>query len=246
MIELELLRFRLDRLTGDAVKVGVYLATTKHEDDRAVADARWCRAVAKKIGLAPPGVAKAVKELAKEGIIAFDARRKIATPAISMSQAPLNLALVSSSPSDQHENDAAGRGSGTGDPPWLRGGERSEPKIARARGRASDAAADPHPHRVVTDAFTELYREANGGADPTWDGKAHGQVKSLLKKHPAAEVVRRAEIMFRERRRWPKPPYDLGTLVAHFDKFAVAGGTGGVVGDRHKTGVTYYGEITDG
>ena len=75
----------------------------------------------------------------------------------------------------------------------------------------------------VVRGFHELYLAAYS-ARPTWNGKAGAQVKQLLKAgHSAEEILRRARIMFGDpRRSFPEPPYDLGTLVAHFDRFAVS------------------------
>lgn len=81
-------------------------------------------------------------------------------------------------------------------------------------------------------------------ARASWGPKQGSIVKALLKQHPAAEIIRRARIMFFEPRRWPSPPYDVGTLSVHFDKFAVSR-AGGMVGDASKTGAGYYGEVDD-
>ncbi len=91
-----------------------------------------------------------------------------------------------------------------------------------------------------------MFAECNGGARPLWRGKEGAIVKRLLKTHDADEIIRRARIMFYEKRRFPAPPYDIGTLSAHFDKFAASAKAGGIAGlDKSKTGAAYYGKVTD-
>lgn len=81
--------------------------------------------------------------------------------------------------------------------------------------------------RRFTDAFTALWREAAGTANgPTWDAKTGAQVKRLLAKPGGCdEAIRRAGILFRAPPAWLAKGGgipDLGTLVAHWDKLAVA------------------------
>lgn len=83
------------------------------------------------------------------------------------------------------------------------------------------------------EAFDSGYRSAYG-AKPTWSEKQVGQVKYLLRKHSAEEVKRRIANMFRSPPDWLKPPFDVGTLVQHFDKFAVSAVRDG--GESHPGG----------
>jgi hypothetical protein len=94
-----------------------------------------------------------------------------------------------------------------------------------------DPAPDGAPgHRDVVAKFDTLYKQAAGGRSPSWGQKQGGQIKTLLSKHSAAEVIRRMEILF-----WAPPRFlvgsvpDLETLVQHFDKL-VAPASQSVIG----------------
>jgi hypothetical protein len=73
----------------------------------------------------------------------------------------------------------------------------------------------------VVARFDLLYKQRSGGASPSWGEKQGGMIKGLLGKHPAAEIIRRIEILF-----WHPPQFlsgsipDIATLVQHFDKLA--------------------------
>ncbi len=73
-------------------------------------------------------------------------------------------------------------------------------------------------HQATIALFDELFRAASGGAKPSWGAKQGKQIRALLKRHGAAEVQTRIRRLFSGALEWPAPPYDLGTLVAHFDK----------------------------
>jgi hypothetical protein len=103
----------------------------------------------------------------------------------------------------------------------------------------------PGPHKTVIDAIHRMFVDRYG-SKPTWDKKTTAIVARLLKLHPPEEIIRRAEIMFFEPRRFPLGPYDVGSLSVHFDKFAASTPSSGPVDrDRRKTGSTYYGDVTD-
>lgn len=68
-------------------------------------------------------------------------------------------------------------------------------------------------------AFDAAFRAQNGAA-PTWGAKQGAQVRELVTKHSAAEVQRRIGVLFTAPPSWLVPPFDLGTLVQHFDKLA--------------------------
>lgn len=83
------------------------------------------------------------------------------------------------------------------------------------------AAAPTGEHQQFIAEFEALYIAANSGSRPTWGKKQGGWVRDLLKRPGGfADAVRRAQNMFHAPPDWPPPPHDLGTLVAHFDKFA--------------------------
>jgi hypothetical protein len=66
------------------------------------------------------------------------------------------------------------------------------------------------------DRFDRYYRDAYG-TRPTWGAKQGAMLKRLLSAHGLDEVLARMERLFRGID-WPKPPYDLGVLVAQFDR----------------------------
>lgn len=71
------------------------------------------------------------------------------------------------------------------------------------------------------EAFDAAYRLAYS-VKPTWGVKQVGQIKGLIGKHGAEEVQRRIRNLFASPPDWLQPPFDVGTLVQHFDKFALA------------------------
>lgn len=113
--------------------------------------------------------------------------------------------------------------------------ETRSPLAPRAVGQANldipFQAAPPVPrprkeptsdHQRVIAAFDTRYRD-RFGHPPTWGPKQAAQVKQLIAKHPADEVIRRIAILF------DSPPAflaasapDVGTLVQHFDKLVTA------------------------
>lgn len=88
--------------------------------------------------------------------------------------------------------------------------------------RAPRAARPPSGDRqTFIHRFTELFSAKSLGTAPDWkSGKAQGHVTTLLAKEGGvAEAIRRAENMFCAPPPFPKPPFDIGTLVLHWDKF---------------------------
>jgi hypothetical protein len=108
--------------------------------------------------------------------------------------------------------------------PNPQGSSLSNPGIqGSGNPKGGDAADKPPPpdFRRFTDSFNELYAEANGGAKPSWGSKQGNQVKQLIAQLGGTdEAIRRATNMFRHPPSWLEPPYDLGTLLAHADKFS--------------------------
>lgn len=79
--------------------------------------------------------------------------------------------------------------------------------------------ANPDLQQAI-DAFHAAYRDAFG-VKPTWGGKQVGQLKPLVAKHGAGEVVRRVGVLASAPPTFLRgSPWDVGTLVAHFDKLA--------------------------
>lgn len=93
-----------------------------------------------------------------------------------------------------------------------------DPLPAR-RGRPAAAPGHAETIALFDQRFTEAY-----GAKPSWGGKQGKLVSALLKRHGAEEVQARIARLFDGELDWPAPPYDLGTLVAHFDKLVGGGG----------------------
>lgn len=105
--------------------------------------------------------------------------------------------------------------------------EREKEGNARARkaSRGNGAASPLAPSSPLLDFFTATYARANGGSAPTWNPRNRKVLADLAAQHGEDEVRRRIGIMFGDlERRFPRPPYDLATLAAHFDKFAKASG----------------------
>lgn len=103
-----------------------------------------------------------------------------------------------------------------------------------ARVRSRKPADTVDGYQATVDAFHVRYSGAYGGAKPTWGAKQGAALKRLLKQHGAPEVQRRMAILFDSPPSWLKGPYDVGTLVQHFDKLvgveSAAGGPSGTVG----------------
>lgn len=94
---------------------------------------------------------------------------------------------------------------------------RGEEKVAPASGAKSPKA--PPGYAEVIAAFDARYESAYQ-AKPTWNSRTGKQVKELLARHSQAEVTRRIDILFSSPPAFLKPPFDIGTLVQHFDKLA--------------------------
>lgn len=88
------------------------------------------------------------------------------------------------------------------------------------------------PHAEVVDCFNDHYRQAYGSG-ATWGDKQGAMVKGLLASHSVDKIRRHIANLFERPPAHLKPPFDLGTLVANFDKLADAPRAGGFV-DRKK------------
>ncbi len=88
--------------------------------------------------------------------------------------------------------------------------------------KKAEATAAPSQHQPAVDAFDGYYKRTHGGAKPTWNGKTIAQVKTLVGKHGAQEVVRRISVLELTPPSFPPSPWDIGTFVQHFDKCAVS------------------------
>jgi Sec-independent protein translocase protein TatA len=85
----------------------------------------------------------------------------------------------------------------------------------------SRAIAKPATGYTETVALFDRLFFAQNGVKPTWGAKQGAQLKALLERHGAPEVQRRTEILFAGRGpAFIRSPFDLGTLVMHFDKLA--------------------------
>jgi hypothetical protein len=112
----------------------------------------------------------------------------------------------------------------------------ADPRLAGVVERAREVAGVPgvttagHPELTeAIDGFHELYLEARG-AKPTWGGKQVAKLNRFMlgARVGAAEVLRRARVMFSMAGRWPvEHGGDLDALVTHFDKFAGGDSAGG-------------------
>lgn len=94
---------------------------------------------------------------------------------------------------------------------------------SRDRSRSAAPAAPAAPgYQAVVARFDSAYRAQNGGAKPTWGDKPGAQLKRLIAQHGADEVLARIDRLFGGAlASWCHPPYDVGTLVAQFDRLAV-------------------------
>lgn len=72
-------------------------------------------------------------------------------------------------------------------------------------------------YQETVDAFDAAYR-AEYRTKPTWNGKSCATIKRLVKEHGASTVQARIAALFKAPPTWLQPPFDVGTLAAHFDK----------------------------
>lgn len=84
------------------------------------------------------------------------------------------------------------------------------------------ARAPSGPHQEAIAAFDAYYRDQNGGAKPTWNGRTAKLMATLVKAHGLDEVRRRLRVLAVTPPSFPPAPWDMGTLSQHFDKLAVA------------------------
>lgn len=94
-----------------------------------------------------------------------------------------------------------------------------DPKTAHTAALA--LTRDSAFHRAV-DGFHELFKAHRRGASPAWGEKQGAMIKKLLARVQGdpERVLEYARRMFAMAPRWPAENPDLGTLVAHWDKFA--------------------------
>jgi hypothetical protein len=74
--------------------------------------------------------------------------------------------------------------------------------------------------RPAVEAFDAYFRDANGGAKPTWGAKQIAMLKTLAKRHTVAEVVRRIESLRSKPPSFPPQPWDLATFISNADRCA--------------------------
>ena len=135
LIDLARLRDALDRLTGDAVKLGVWLASTEPPER---ADAAWAKAVSGQIGVAEKIVRKTVKELSDEGLVTLCGR-------INLSRTSDGGHSLARRRGREGVDGQDGRdGQEEEKPPWER--KRGEPRSGEAKGKEGNAE-DEHGAR---------------------------------------------------------------------------------------------------
>lgn len=88
--------------------------------------------------------------------------------------------------------------------------------------RAGKPEATPGLKATIA-AFDASYRAAYS-AKPTWGAKQCAMVKRLVAQHGADEVQKRIALLFAVGIDWPRPPWDVGALVAAFDRLVGVGG----------------------
>jgi hypothetical protein len=117
-----------------------------------------------------------------------------------------------------------------------------EEKDQRAQARTRPSRAPSGDHQTFVARFTELFQAKNLGKQPDWKAKEkHGMVKTLLAKEGGlAEALKRAENMFCAPPSWPPPPFELATLVKHWDRFAQPHAPGVKTGHYKHTGEETY------
>ena len=82
-------------------------------------------------------------------------------------------------------------------------------------------SASTDPGYATTIATFDAAYVAQTGSKPTWGAKQGAMVKRLIAAQGAAETQARIRRLFAGAiAAWCHPPYDLGTLVQHFDKLA--------------------------
>lgn len=255
----------LDQLTGDAVKVAVYLAHAPILLDPAgwlTLTAAWLKSASKILWLRPEVIRNCMEELVRVGVIDRIGRNRFAgktvSSAESMSDPPGNLAR-SESP-DRTSTDL-NFDSPTSRPPWedeekteMRGTEparsagssglRDNGELFSEHGGGSNTPP-PKASPSGIDPIAQPHRFVvdavhrmyvdRYGTKPTWGAKPAALIAALLKQHKAEEIVRRARIMFYEDRKFPKGPYSVLALSTHFDLFSVSKKPGGGPADRDRS-----------
>lgn len=129
-------------------------------------------------------------------------------------------------PPKQTSSISPSRPQAAGNPPVPDPVPASAPDLVLAPPPAQKKAAPSRDHvspgyAETVELFYSRFQFAYG-SKPSWGQKQGAQIKNLLKSHGATEVQRRIAILFDSPPSWLKPPFDLGTLVQHFDKLVVA------------------------
>lgn len=96
-----------------------------------------------------------------------------------------------------------------------------DPAQSRKRQKRPGKPEETPGLKATIAAFDAAYRAAYS-ARPTWGGKQGAMMKRLVKAHGAEEVQRRIALLFEGVLTWPQPPYDLGVLVAQFDRLVAS------------------------
>jgi hypothetical protein len=86
---------------------------------------------------------------------------------------------------------------------------------------AAAAANDPSPHKAFIEVFHRMFEKLRD-EPPTWGPKEGKMVKTILKRTNGdlTLAIKRVRRMFSMYPKFPAENPDLGTLIAHWDKFA--------------------------
>lgn len=98
----------------------------------------------------------------------------------------------------------------------------SSPIVSEPEAPQPKSSPRPEGYAEVVDGYFKLFASHNAGAKPTWNDAQGKMLKCLLKAHKPAEILRRADLMFRAPPVFPRGVNpDFKTLAANFDRFAV-------------------------
>jgi len=264
VIDLHAICDALPRMSGDAAKLALLLATVGADELRC--DAEWIRDAAAAAGSTPAIVRNALSELRAIPLVSASGRNLLTRLDLRSQSADVGSAGrgtrrrakrvdegVGSGSEERHSLSTGASSEGRDTIESVEAGERSEsPERSEvldstAASRPAESDANANPMRFVIGAFIDGFARANHGARPTIDGKAVGLMKQLVDRHGAEEVARRIGIMFDDPPPWPPPPYDVDTLRFRFDRFATPGSRvrkrGAVVDRAPQDARAYYGEV---
>jgi len=244
-----------DRLSSEAIRLALALTLVKVDEDGFVRLEKRERArIAKKLGLSLELFHKCRGELGNVGVISTLGQ---ATFRWSKSDPSGSLARTPGLHDDQvDESVASNTKTGADEDTNAREPGEREQESGNGELRPRSAPVEipipqpptPSPHKTVVEAFHQMFMDANDGATPRWTAREGKVVKDLLASHAPEEIIRRAEIMFTEPRRWPTPPFTIHSLSRFFDQYAIRlkpQNAGVVDRDKTKRGSKYYGKVTD-